>query len=86
MRWLLFLLFTFSTFGAWAGNCDLNTSHIQKGIEGYGTYIFKPVTLSGTLALREGTFTNDDWLAVCLSVITERRDYPDRRSAAQHRV
>ncbi|CAM8131616.1 hypothetical protein KLVAMMO172M3_24560 [Klebsiella variicola subsp. variicola] len=49
MRWLLFLLFTFSTFGAWAGNCDLNTSHIQKGIEGYGTYIFKPVTLSGAL-------------------------------------
>ncbi len=52
----------------WAGNCDLNTSHIQKGIEGYGTYIFKPVTLSGTLALREGTFTNDDWLFVCQSL------------------
>ncbi|WP_227661551.1 hypothetical protein [Klebsiella pneumoniae] len=67
MRWLLFLLFTFSTF-ALAGNCDLNTSHIQKGIEGYGTYIFKPVTLSGTLALREGTFTNDDWLFVCQSL------------------
>lgn len=68
MKWLLFLLFTFSTFGAWAGNCDLNTSYIQKGIEGYGIYIFKPVTLSGTLALREGTFPNDDWLFVCQSL------------------
>jgi hypothetical protein len=26
------------------------------------------VTLSGTLALREGTFTNDDWLFVCQSL------------------
>jgi hypothetical protein len=26
------------------------------------------VTLSGTLALREGTFPNDDWLFVCQSL------------------
>lgn len=84
MRWLLFLLFTFSTFGAWAGNCDLNTSHIQKGIEGYGTYISNP---SPSPVLWRYAKAPLPMMTGCLFVSHyRRRDYPDRRSAAQHRV